>query len=111
MTKSGWGLTFSGSYKRGDGWVDGTQTEGFFGYLKLSKRFKNHLFTLSAFAAPQQHGQRSYSQPIQYWSADEALNLGLTIDSSQNYYNQGIQFNQHWGYRTIDGKKEFLTSV
>ena len=106
MTKSGWGLTFSGSYKRGDGWVDGTQTEGFFGYLKLSKRFKNHLFTLSAFAAPQQHGQRSYSQPIQYWSADEALNLGLTIDSSQNYYNQGIQFNQHWGYRTIDGKKE-----
>lgn len=106
MTKSGWGLTFSGSYKRGDGWVDGTQTEGYFGYLKLSKRLKNHLFTLSAFSAPQKHGQRSYSQPVQYWSTDAATNLDISIDSAQNYLNQGIQFNQHWGYRTIDGEKQ-----
>jgi len=106
MTKSGWGFTFSGSYKRGEGWVDGTQTEGYFGYLKLSKRIKNHLITLSAFSAPQKHGQRSYSQSVQYWSTQEAINLGIPIDSSQNYLNQGIQFNQHWGYRTIDGEKQ-----
>ena len=43
MTKSGWGLTFSSSYKQADGWVEGTQSEGFFGYLKLSKSYKKHL--------------------------------------------------------------------
>ena len=57
MTKSGWGLTFSASYKQGQGWVDGTPTQGFFGYTKISKRLEKHLITLSAFAAPQQHGQ------------------------------------------------------
>ena len=65
MTKSGWGLTFSASYKQGEGWVDGTPTQGFFGYTKISKRLDKHLLTLSAFAAPQQHGQRSFFQGIQ----------------------------------------------
>jgi len=38
MTKKGWGLTVSTSYKQGDGWVYGTPSQGFFGYLKLSKK-------------------------------------------------------------------------
>ena len=32
MTKKGWGLTVSTSYKQGDGWVYGTPSQGFFGY-------------------------------------------------------------------------------
>ena len=38
--KNGWGYSIAGSYKRGNGWVDQTWTEGFFYYLKLEKKNK-----------------------------------------------------------------------
>jgi len=109
MTKSGWGLTFSTSYKQGQGWVDGTPTQGFFGYTKISKRLDKHLLTLSAFAAPQQHGQRSYNQGIQYWDASRSQSLGISFDSTLILNDMGIRYNQHWGYVTnADGQKEIL---
>ncbi|MFM7007236.1 MAG: TonB-dependent receptor [Flavobacteriales bacterium] len=109
MTKSGWGLTFSASYKQGQGWVDGTPTQGFFGYTKISKRLEKHLITLSAFAAPQQHGQRSYNQSIQYWDAARSQNLGVPYDSTLILNDMGIRYNQHWGYVTNEaGERELL---
>ena len=36
--KNGWGILFSGSYKQGDGWVDGLNTQGGFYYLKIQKK-------------------------------------------------------------------------
>lgn len=109
MTKSGWGLTFSASYKQGQGWVDGTPTQGFFGYTKISKRLDKHLLTLSAFAAPQQHGQRSFFQGIQYWDANRSQALGVQYDSTLLLNDMGIRYNQHWGYVTNDaGEREIL---
>jgi iron complex outermembrane receptor protein len=111
MTKSGWGLTFSASYKQADGWVYGTPSQGKFGYLKISKKLDKHLMTLSAFAAPQEHGQRSFTQAIQYFDEGTARDLGAPIDSTLIFSNMGIRFNQHWGYATstISGKKEILS--
>jgi hypothetical protein len=110
MTKSGWGLTVSASYKQSDGWVFGTPSQGFFGYAKLSKKVKNHLVTLSAFAAPQWHGQRSNFQSIEYFNENKARELGIETDTNQQFYNMGIRFNQHWGYRTNEnGKREILS--
>ena len=109
MTPSGWGLTFSASYKQGQGWVDGTPTQGFFGYTKISKRLDKHLITLSAFAAPQQHGQRSFFQGIQYWDANRSQALGVPFDSTLLLNDMGIRYNQHWGYVTNDaGEREIL---
>ncbi|MEY4992282.1 MAG: hypothetical protein RI948_1161 [Bacteroidota bacterium] len=109
MTPSGWGLTFSASYKQGQGWVDGTPTQGFFGYTKISKRLDKHLLTLSAFAAPQKHGQRSYNQSIQYWDANRSQELGVAYDSTLILNDMGIRYNQHWGYITNkDGQQEVL---
>ena len=109
MTPSGWGLTFSASYKQGQGWVDGTPTQGFFGYTKISKRLDKHLLTLSAFAAPQQHGQRSFFQGIQYWDANRSQALGVPFDSTLLLNDMGIRYNQHWGYVTNDaGEREIL---
>ena len=108
MTKKGWGLTVSTSYKQTDGWVYGTPSQGFFGYLKLSKKIKSHLITLSGFAAPQEHGQRSYNQAVQYWDKDAARELGTSIDTNINLFDMGVRYNQHWGYRTNNGKKELL---
>ena len=109
MTPSGWGLTFSASYKQGQGWVESTPTQGFFGYTKISKRLDKHLITLSAFAAPQQHGQRSFFQGIQYWDANRSQALGVPFDSTLLLNDMGIRYNQHWGYVTNDaGEREIL---
>jgi iron complex outermembrane receptor protein len=105
MMKNGWGVTLCGSYKEAEGWVDGTQSQGFFGYIKVQKKWKKHLFSLSAFAAPQQHGQRSFNQAIQYWDADRADKLGAVLDSSTNFFNRGVRYNQHWGYVTRNGER------
>jgi hypothetical protein len=109
MTPKGWGVTVSASYKQADGWVYGTQSQGFFGYAKISKKINSHLITLSGFAAPQKHGQRSYTQAIQYWDKDAARNLGTSIDTNIQLFDMGVRYNQHWGYRTENGKKEILS--
>ncbi|MEN9440345.1 MAG: hypothetical protein RLZ33_421 [Bacteroidota bacterium] len=108
MSKKGWGITFSGSYKQSDGWVYGTPSQGAFGYIKIQKKINKHLLSLSAFSAPQKHGQRSFNQALQYWDSNSANEQGLELDSSTFFFNEGVRFNQHWGYRTVDGKKEVM---
>ena len=97
--KNGWGILFSGSYKQGDGWVDGLNTQGAFYYLKIQKKIRNHVISLSGFGAPQKHGQRSYNQQVEYWDSDYAKSLNVTdIDTVDIDY--GIRYNQHWGWYT-----------
>ena len=97
--KNGWGVLFSGSYKQGNGWVDGLNTQGGFYYLKVQKKINNHVVSFSGFGAPQQHGQRSYSQKTEFWSADYATRLGVTNQDTINV-DYGTRFNPHWGYIT-----------
>ena len=107
--KKGWGVLFSGSYKQGNGWIDGLMTQGVFYYLKVQKKWGNHLTSFSSFSAPQQHGQRSFNQPIAFWDADRAYGLGVTtVDSSR--IDRGLRFNQHHGYYTdsATGKQVLL---
>ena len=109
LSPKGYGLTFAGSYKKADGWVDGTNSEGVFLYAKIQKKWGKHLTSLSGFMAPQSHGQRSYQQPIRYWDKEYAQNLGISVPDSVSSQNidHGIRYNQHWGYFTNDeGKKE-----
>ena len=100
----GWGLTLAGAYKRGNGWVDNTFSEGWFYYGKLDKRFKKHLVTLTAMGAPQMHDQRSYSRPISAYDTSYAQNLGIDLEELRsaneqyNIYGAGVRYNQHWGF-------------
>lgn len=98
--KNGWGVLFSGSYKEGDGWVDGLSTRGAFYYLKVQKKVGKHLISLSGFGAPQEHAQRSYNQPIQYWDAEYAREQGIDVPVGSPNIDNGIRFNQHFGYIT-----------
>ena len=43
--KNGWGYTMFYSYKKGNGFVDQTWSEGFFYYTKIQKEFNNHTLT------------------------------------------------------------------
>lgn len=106
--KNDWSFSVAGSYKRGNGWVDQTWTEGYFYYFKVDKKLKNHIVSFSAFGAPQSHGQRSYKLPIIAYDVEYAKELGITqddIDNSNYAYplDQGIRYNQHWGY--LNGEK------
>lgn len=96
--KNGWGFTLAGSYKKGDGFVDETWSEGFFYYAKIQKEIGNHILSISAMGAPQKHGQRSYKSDIATYDADYAESLGDTSDFSDRIINKGVTFNKHWGY-------------
>jgi len=105
--KNGWGILFSGSYKQGNGWVDGLNTQGGFYYLKVQKKLGKHVLSLSGFGAPQKHGQRSYNQKIEYWDSDYASKLGVTEPDTANA-NHGRRFNEHYGYYTDESGKRQL---
>ena len=96
--ESGWGYTLAGSYKRGNGFVDETWSEGYFYYAKIQKEIGNHILSLSAMGAPQKHGQRSYKSDIATYDTTIARSLGDTSDFSGRIVNKGIRFNKHWGH-------------
>jgi len=100
----GWGVTFAGSYKRGDGWVDQTWTKGWFYFLRVDKEIGNHLLSITAMGAPQEHGQRSHKKFISTFDTKYALEAGMTqefIDKNETGglpTNMGLRYNPNWGY-------------
>ena len=100
----GWGVTFAGSYKRGDGWVDQTWTKGWFYFLRVDKEIGNHLLSVTAMGAPQEHGQRSYKKSIATFDTEYALESGMSqefIDKMRTNglpLNRGLRYNPNWGY-------------
>ncbi len=112
--KSGWGFTGAFSRKKGEGYVDATYTDGYFFYLKAEKRIKKHLISLSAFGAPQSHGQRSFKQPISFYDEQQARDLGVPDDAIAQFAagagkDHGIKFNQFWGeYVDKNGEERIM---
>ena len=96
--ENGWGYTLAGSYKKGNGFVDETWSEGYFYYAKIQKELGNHILSLSAMGAPQKHGQRSYKSDIATYDYDYAQSLGITDSVYNHDMNRGIKYNKHWGY-------------
>jgi len=106
--KNGWGITLAGSYKRGDGWVDGTWTEGWFYFARIDKKLGRHLVSLSAMGAPQKHGQRSYKKSIAFFDKSYAADQG--VDTTGLPASHGIKFNENWGYLQREGEDRELLS-
>ena len=109
--ENGWGFTLAGSYKKGNGFVDETWSEGFFYYAKVQKEIGNHILSFSAMGAPQKHGQRSYKSDIATYDTSFARSLGDTSDFSSRIVNKGINYNKHWGFLdrwTIDSNGDTL---
>ena len=102
--KNGWGISLAGSYKQGDGWVDGNFTEAYFYYARIDKQLGDHLLSLTGFGAPQKHGQRPFSAEIGQVDSDYALSLGVpsSVIEELEHKDRGRRYNDTWGYR--DGK-------
>jgi hypothetical protein len=102
--KNGWGVTFAGSYKKGDGWVDQTWTEGWFYFLRVDKEIGKHVISLTAMGAPQKHGQRSYKKHIATFDREYAEKVGMrsgfidTLDAYGLPMDMGLKYNPNWGY-------------
>ena len=98
---NGFGVSIAGSYKQGDGWVDGNFTKGYFYYLRLDKQLGNHLVSLTGFGAPQEHGQRPFSAEAGQVDKDYALSLGIPNSALEqlNVSDKGRRYNDAWGYR------------
>jgi len=101
---NGWGVTFAGSYKKGNGWIDQTFTEGWFYFLRVDKEVGNHLLSLTAMGAPQKHGQRSYKKRMSAFDREYAEESGMSpeyidnLDSNGLAVNMGLKYNPNWGY-------------
>jgi len=102
LLKHGWGLTFAGAYKQGNGWVDQTNVKAWFFFAKVDKRWGKHITSLTGFGAPQTHKQRSYSRAIATYDTEFAEGQGITPDEFPTIANQGIAYSQHWGYLKRD---------
>ena len=87
----GWGFSLATSIKSGDGWVDNTWTKGQFYYIKAEQKFNNHVFSISAFGAPQSHGQRSWKLPVATYDKEFAASL---FNGSDNLYQDMATYNQ-----------------
>ncbi len=98
---SGWGVSLAGSYKQGDGWVDGNFTKGYFYYLRVDKQLGDHLISFSGFGAPQEHGQRPFSAEIGQVDTELARKLNVPESAIEplEYKNRGRRFNDAWGLR------------
>ena len=105
-TKKGWAFSMAGSFKTGQGWVDGTFTRGFFYYGKVEKIIGKHHLSLYGLGAPQEHGQRLRSEAIALYSAETASAVGAPNTYASNatterpIFNGGINYNPDVGYLT-----------
>lgn len=95
---NGWGYTLAGSYKRGNGFVDETGSEGYFYYAKVQKELGKHTLSLTAMGAPQKHGQRKYKSDIATYDTTYAQSLGDSSWFGDRIADKGIGYNKHWGY-------------
>ena len=81
---NGFAATVSASKTQGEGYIDGTQFEGYSYFVNLAKDFgMDHQLSFTAFGAPQWHGQRQNAEALEVYRDSE----------------RGTKFNRDWGYR------------
>ena len=74
VSKSGWAMTLLGARTWGNGYVQGTDFEGYNYFLNISKRINDaHQLSLTAFGAPQKHYQRDGALTIAGWQYVEKV--------------------------------------
>lgn len=127
LSKDGWAFTLLGGKDWRDGYIQGTESEGYTWFASIAKRFNdNHQLTLTAFGAPQWHNQRNNQNGLsikewqrvkQYMGDDSPYKYnstfgyrnGQSYNSSRNsYHKPQISLNHLW---QIDRKSSLSTAV
>jgi len=119
LLDNGFAVTVSAAKTKGDGYVDGTQFEGYSYFANISKQINdNHKISLTTFGAPQWHGQRQNQSLISdYRNAESGIkfnpNWGLrdgnVVNVEDNFYHKSqTSLNHYW---TISDKTNLSTAL
>lgn len=119
LLDNGFAATVSLSKTTGNGYVDGTEFEGYSYFVNLAKKFnEDHELSFTAFGAPQRHGQRETSHLIKTFRQSERgrkfngdwgyLNGEVTHVQDNFYHKPQISLNHYWD---ISNKTELSTAV
>ncbi|MDL2221329.1 TonB-dependent receptor [Parabacteroides sp. OttesenSCG-928-N08] len=128
LMDNGWAVTMLGGKTWGDGYVQGTEFEGYNYFLSIAKRINDsHQISLTGFGAPQTHNQRSrmdglsikgWQEAQQYMQPDEQYKYNPTYGFGKNgerktsaknkYHKPQISLNHMWD---IDNTSSLSTAL
>ncbi|RPD96717.1 TonB-dependent receptor [Aureibaculum marinum] len=119
LLDNGFAVSASGAKTTGDGYVDGTQFEGYNYFLNISKQLnENHKLSFTTFGAPQWHGQRQNRSSIETYrnaesgtkfNPDWGLRDGNVVNVEDNFYHKSqTSLNHYW---TIGEKSSLSTAL
>lgn len=119
LLDNGFAVTASASKTKGDGYVDGTQFEGYNYFLNISNQLNaNHKLSFTTFGAPQWHGQRANRSTIATYrnaesgnkfSPDWGIKNGEVLSFEDNFYHKSqSSLNHYW---TISDKTNLSTAL
>jgi iron complex outermembrane receptor protein len=119
LMDNGYAVTVSGSKTFGDGYIDGTEFEGYSYFANISKRINDkHTLSLTSFGAPQRHGQRQNRSTIEtYLNAESGLRFnpdwgiknGKVVHVEDNFYHKNKTILNH--YWDINDKSLLSTAL
>jgi outer membrane cobalamin receptor len=116
LTKNGWALTLLGGKTWGDGYIQGTEFEGYNYFVNIAKRINDsHQLSFTAFGAPQIHNQRSsydgltiqgwqevkkYMEPGEHYRYNPTYGFGKNgerkTSAKNKYHKPQISLNHMW---------------
>ncbi|MFN3557148.1 MAG: TonB-dependent receptor [Bacteroidales bacterium] len=119
LMDNGWAITALGGRTTGDGYVDGTEFDGWSYFLNASKKVNDrHILSFTAFGAPQWHNQRWPRQRIETYRTHErgirynpsvGIMNGQRYNSAHNeYHKPQLSLNHYW---SIDPTMTLSTAV
>ena len=119
LLDNGVAVTVSASKTSGEGYVDGTQFDGFNYFVNISKKINDsHKLSFTTFGAPQWHGQRSNKSLIETYrkaesgirfNPDWGLRDGNVVNFEDNFYHKSqSSLNHYW---TINDKSSLTTAL
>ncbi|AVR44965.1 TonB-dependent receptor [Christiangramia fulva] len=120
LSDNGFAATVSASKIQGDGYVDGTEFEGYNYFVNLSKEINsNHTIAFNAFGAQQEHGQHYTRQTIEEYkrteagpkrfNADWGYKNGQVYHTSYNFYHKPqMSLNHYW---RVNEKTDISTAL
>lgn len=125
LSKDGWALTVLGAKTWGNGYVQGTDFEGYNYFLNISKKLSDsHQLSFTAFGAPQTHYQRKGALTLESWDMTKSVwgvqnykynttfgydNNGQRRSSEYNVYHKPqMSLNHQW---EINDKSSLSTSL
>jgi len=119
LLDNGFAVTASAAKTKGDGYVDGTQFEGYNYFLNISNQLNaNHKLSFTTFGAPQWHGQRQNRSTIEFYrnaesgnkfSPDWGIKNGKALSFEDNFYHKSqSSLNHYW---TISDKSNLSTAL